>query len=148
MTLASVDAEHVRIAVKDNGVGFDSTVQRAATHGLIGMRYRVEAEGGSMRLESTPGKGTLIEAILPVTDIDSAGSDDAAFRRRSRHERARPLPAGLSAASYERGVAPPTGPRARTLSPSGRLPRTLLLLLNGLPASLNPQTRHSSKEPR
>jgi hypothetical protein len=25
-----------------------------------------------MRLESTPGKGTLIEAILPVTDIDSS----------------------------------------------------------------------------
>ena len=71
VTLASVDAEHVRVAVEDNGVGFDSTVQRAATHGLLGMRYRVEAEGGSMRLESTPGKGTLIEAILPVTDIDS-----------------------------------------------------------------------------
>jgi signal transduction histidine kinase len=72
VTLAGVDAEHVRVAVEDNGVGFDSAVQRAATHGLIGMRYRVEAEGGSMRLESTPGKGTLIEAILPVTDIDSS----------------------------------------------------------------------------
>ena len=70
VTLASVDAEHVRIAVEDNGVGFDSTVQRAATHGLLGMRYRVEAEGGSMRLESKPGQGTLIEAVLPVVDID------------------------------------------------------------------------------
>jgi len=56
--------------VRDNGVGFDSSVQRVATHGLIGMRYRVEAEGGTMRLESTPGDGTLIEAILPVTDVD------------------------------------------------------------------------------
>jgi signal transduction histidine kinase len=71
VTLAGIDAEHVRVAVQDDGVGFDSTTHRAATHGLIGMRYRVEAEGGSMRLESTPGKGTLIEAILPVTDIDS-----------------------------------------------------------------------------
>jgi len=71
VTLASVDDQHVRIGVRDNGIGFNSTVQRAATHGLIGMRYRVEAEGGSMRLESAPGKGTLIEAILPVTDIDS-----------------------------------------------------------------------------
>jgi len=70
VTLASVDDEHVRIAVRDNGVGFDSSVQRVATHGLIGMRYRVEAEGGTMRLESTPGGGTLIEAILPVSDID------------------------------------------------------------------------------
>jgi len=72
VTLAGIDAEHVRVAVQDDGVGFDSTTHRAATHGLIGMRYRVEAEGGSMRLESTPGKGTLIEAILPVTDIDSS----------------------------------------------------------------------------
>ncbi len=71
VTLAGVDAEHVRVGVRDNGIGFDSTAQRAATHGLLGMRYRVEAEGGSMRLESAPGKGTLIEAILPVTDIDS-----------------------------------------------------------------------------
>jgi signal transduction histidine kinase len=70
VTLATVDDEHVRIAVRDDGVGFDSSVQRVATHGLIGMRYRVEAEGGTMRLESTPGGGTLIEAILPVTDID------------------------------------------------------------------------------
>ena len=59
-----------------------------------------------------------------------------------------PCPADLSVASYERGVAPPTGPRARTLSPWGRLPRTLFLLLNGFPASLKPPTRHSSKEPR
>jgi len=70
VTLASVDGEHVRIAVEDDGVGFDSTVQRAATHGLLGMRYRVEAEGGSMRLESKPGRGTLIEAVLPVVDVD------------------------------------------------------------------------------
>jgi signal transduction histidine kinase len=70
VTLAPADAEHVRIAVRDNGIGFDSSVQRVARHGLIGMRYRVEAEGGSMRLESTPGGGTLIEAILPVTDVD------------------------------------------------------------------------------
>jgi signal transduction histidine kinase len=74
VTLATVDDEHVRIAVRDNGIGFDSSVQRAATHGLIGMRYRVEAEGGSMRLESTPGQGTLIEAILPVTDVDEASA--------------------------------------------------------------------------
>ncbi len=74
VTLAALDDENVRIAVRDNGIGFDSSVQRVATHGLIGMRYRVEAEGGSMRLESTPGEGTLIEAILPVVDIDEAAA--------------------------------------------------------------------------
>jgi len=77
VTLATLDEQHVRIAVKDNGIGFDPQVRRSATHGLIGMRYRVEAEGGSMRLESAPSQGTLIEAILPVTDIDSGESTSA-----------------------------------------------------------------------
>ena len=53
------------VTVRDNGVGFDTSAPRLARHGLIGMRYRVEADGGTMRLESAPGEGTLIEATLP-----------------------------------------------------------------------------------
>lgn len=73
VTLAAQEGGRVRVSVKDNGVGFDTTVSRIATHGLIGMRYRVEADGGEMRLRSAPGQGTLIEAILP-----SIAPDDAA----------------------------------------------------------------------
>jgi signal transduction histidine kinase len=29
------------------------------------MRYRVEAEGGRMAIQSTPGSGTRIQATLP-----------------------------------------------------------------------------------
>jgi signal transduction histidine kinase len=54
-----------RVSVKDNGIGFDTSIPRLARHGLIGMRYRVEAEGGTMSLVSSPGAGTLIEALLP-----------------------------------------------------------------------------------
>jgi signal transduction histidine kinase len=57
--------DSVRVSVQDDGVGFDDSIARAASHGLIGMRYRVEAEGGDMRLRSTPGAGTSIEATLP-----------------------------------------------------------------------------------
>ena len=77
VSLGRLDEQHVRIAVHDNGVGFDSEVERTASHGLIGMRYRVEADGGSMRLVSSPGQGTLIEAILPASDIDSPAASDA-----------------------------------------------------------------------
>ncbi len=77
VTLASLDEQHVRVAVRDNGIGFDSETQRSASHGLIGMRYRVEADGGSMRLVSAPGQGTLIEAILPASDIDAPVPSDA-----------------------------------------------------------------------
>ena len=54
------------VAVQDNGRGFDPAARRGSTHGLMGMRYRVEAEAGQMRLESSPGKGTRIEAWLPA----------------------------------------------------------------------------------
>ncbi len=57
----------VTIAVRDNGCGFDITARRQGAHGLLGMRYRVEAEGGEMTLISQPGAGTSIEARLPTT---------------------------------------------------------------------------------
>jgi signal transduction histidine kinase len=56
----------VRVAVRDDGVGFDPRTTGRGSHGLTGMRYRVEAEGGRLRVESAPGRGTLIEAWLPV----------------------------------------------------------------------------------
>ncbi|HEX2542577.1 MAG TPA: CHASE3 domain-containing protein [Caldimonas sp.] len=65
VTLAREPDGVARISVHDNGVGFDVSKPSAATHGLIGMRYRVEAEGGAMHLESVLGEGTLIEATLP-----------------------------------------------------------------------------------
>jgi signal transduction histidine kinase len=64
------------ISVRDNGVGFDTSQPKLARHGLIGMRYRVEADGGTMRLESSPGRGTLIEATLPQAPA-GGGQDDA-----------------------------------------------------------------------
>jgi len=53
------------ISVRDNGKGFDPNQPSSGSHGLLGMRYRIEAEGGRMNLTTAPGKGTLIEATLP-----------------------------------------------------------------------------------
>jgi len=53
------------VRVRDDGVGFDQSEPRATAHGLLGMRYRVEAEGGRMNLLSAPGRGTTIEATIP-----------------------------------------------------------------------------------
>ena len=53
------------VSVQDDGVGFDPATPSNAAHGLLGMRYRVKAEGGTMGLVSAPGQGTRIEARLP-----------------------------------------------------------------------------------
>jgi signal transduction histidine kinase len=55
----------VAVSIRDDGVGFDTAVAPASAYGLLGMRYRIKAERGSMRLVSFPGQGTLIEVRLP-----------------------------------------------------------------------------------
>ncbi|HSC64739.1 MAG TPA: ATP-binding protein, partial [Caldimonas sp.] len=64
------------VSVRDNGIGFDTDLPRLERHGLLGMRYRVEAEGGTMRLSSKPGEGTLIEATLPAQPASDDGHHD------------------------------------------------------------------------
>ena len=55
----------VTVSVRDDGVGFDAAVPTHSAFGLLGMRFRVEAEGGSLRVRSQPGLGTNIEVTLP-----------------------------------------------------------------------------------
>jgi len=37
------------------------------------MRYRLETEGGTMTMESRPGAGTLIRAVLPESTEPTEG---------------------------------------------------------------------------
>lgn len=68
-----------RISVRDNGRGFDAAAAGASrTHGLMGMRYRVEAVGGTMKIDSAPGRGTEIIATLPLADVDTGAEQRAA----------------------------------------------------------------------
>jgi signal transduction histidine kinase len=62
----------VEITVRDDGVGFDTQVQQRSAYGLVGMRYRVEAEGGSLALSSAPGQGTQIRVTLPESALAPA----------------------------------------------------------------------------
>jgi signal transduction histidine kinase len=36
--------------------------------GLIGMRERLEMVGGKLVVESSPGKGTMIQALIPLAN--------------------------------------------------------------------------------
>jgi signal transduction histidine kinase len=61
-----MDAGRVQISVRDDGSGFETAVPLRSAFGLVGMRFRIEAANGTLRVQSTPGAGTLIEAMLPA----------------------------------------------------------------------------------
>lgn len=62
---AVVDGPATRLRIKDDGQGFDPAAVRPGGMGMSSMRERMEALGGSLRIETAPGKGTLVEAALP-----------------------------------------------------------------------------------
>ena len=64
VTLGTSEGQ-VEVTVRDDGVGFDTAAPLRSAYGLVGMRFRVEAEGGTLVFTSTPGQGTLIQARLP-----------------------------------------------------------------------------------
>jgi signal transduction histidine kinase len=57
----------VRLSVSDNGNGFrvETAARKATSFGLAGMRERAALLGGSLSVESAPGKGTRIRFFLP-----------------------------------------------------------------------------------
>jgi signal transduction histidine kinase len=52
--------------VEDDGRGFSSTAQRSTGLGLLGMRERSAAAGGSLIIDSAPGQGTRIALRIPL----------------------------------------------------------------------------------
>jgi signal transduction histidine kinase len=58
----SFDGGAVRLVVTDDGIGGADV---ASGTGLRGLRDRVEALGGALRLESAPGAGTRLTVTLP-----------------------------------------------------------------------------------
>jgi len=61
--------DRVRVMIEDDGVGFEpSRVQRGDHFGLLGIRERAEALGGSLTVESAPGAGATV--VVEVASAD------------------------------------------------------------------------------
>jgi signal transduction histidine kinase len=72
------DASHVEItlmqaagvlhmAVRDNGRGFDAAIiPNRKSFGLLGMRERAIALGGTVEIASTPQQGTVVSFSMPI----------------------------------------------------------------------------------
>ena len=62
--------DKIMVEIVDDGHGFDPGRQRGM--GILGMEERVRRLGGTLRIESAPGKGATVEAELPLHKADSA----------------------------------------------------------------------------
>ena len=58
--------EGIRVTVKDDGKGFDVDDTASAGIGIIGMRERVAALGGSVVIEAGASRGTIVIIELPL----------------------------------------------------------------------------------
>jgi signal transduction histidine kinase len=69
-----LDRHHDRleITVRDSGPGFDSEARDGGGSGLVGLRDRVAAAGGTLEIESRPGAGTVLRGSLPAR-VHAAG---------------------------------------------------------------------------
>ncbi|MEU5153008.1 sensor histidine kinase [Glycomyces sp. NPDC021274] len=68
ITLSYMD-DQLALDVRDDGTGFDPGKTKAAKgngYGLAAMRQRVDRLAGSFSIESEPGSGTVVSAIVPA----------------------------------------------------------------------------------
>lgn len=61
------DKEQISCAVTDDGHGMEpGAADKPNSFGLLGMRERIEAVGGTFEVESEPGLGTSVRARIPL----------------------------------------------------------------------------------
>jgi len=58
------EQEVIRLQIRDDGCGYDTSKVHTGL-GILGMRERAAAVGGTLTINSGPGDGTTVEAILP-----------------------------------------------------------------------------------
>ena len=72
-------ADEVHLLVSDTGAGFDvGEAKKNRGLGLVSMRERVHLVHGSLNIESTPGTGTSILAIVPLAADRHRSPEEAA----------------------------------------------------------------------
>lgn len=73
------DSEGISVTIEDNGRGFlpESLGASSKQIGLIGMQERVELIGGTLVINSSPGRGTRLDIRVPLPEENKgAGKND------------------------------------------------------------------------
>ena len=77
------------VQIADNGVGFDvaqvnENYETRSSFGMVNMRERAEMLDGTLSVESTKGKGTLVTILLPLKAPEASTSSNGFSRPRTK----------------------------------------------------------------
>jgi signal transduction histidine kinase len=75
-----VETDMLRLSIRDDGVGGADSNRGS---GLTGLRDRIEALGGRIKIESPPGSGTLLEVEIPIGGSADRSSEPDELRSRA-----------------------------------------------------------------
>lgn len=79
------------LLIEDDGVGFVRNGGVASrTFGITGMRERIAALGGTVRIRSRRGRGTRVRVVLPAQEAKSAGKKPSKAARSAKTAHAHP----------------------------------------------------------
>jgi len=76
--------DHLRLSIRDDGQGFDAVHTKGL--GLLGIQERVTRLGGTCRVQSRPGNGTLLLIELPPSSEKAAETGPATTRESAARE--------------------------------------------------------------
>lgn len=68
--------QDISLRVVDDGVGFDSSLKKAGSYGLMNIQERVSGMGGTCKIISFPKKGTSVEIRIPVAQKPEGGESE------------------------------------------------------------------------
>lgn len=73
LSLSRDAGNNLLLEIRDNGKGLaPEDREKTASFGLISMRERAYALGGSLQIESKPGAGTLVRVVIPEVENEAA----------------------------------------------------------------------------
>jgi len=89
------------LRVEDDGVGFVSKPNFKGSFGLLGMRERISALGGTIRIRSRLGRGTRIRVMLtPFPAAELAASQQRNAEAHQQHDHGEPPRKKAKAAAF------------------------------------------------
>lgn len=61
------NSKEINLRIFDDGIGFDTTIQKTGSYGLMNIKERVTSLGGTLKIISFPNQGTIVDIRIPNT---------------------------------------------------------------------------------